>query len=103
MSEDGDDTFDFRNEVQEADWELLKPHQDRQSLFVLKAGYDLVSVGDQMAKDDVDAIKDLLNKGDLYRPTEHEVKEWEKEPHKKIAKFLIVSPYVIIQLIGEYH
>lgn len=103
MSDDQDDSFDFRGEVQEADWELLKPHHDRQSVFVLKAGYDLAQVGDQMAKDDVDAIKDLLNSGDLYRPTDDEIGKWEQDPHKKIAKFLIVSPYVIIQLIGAYH
>lgn len=103
MSEEQDDTFDFRKEIQEADWELLKPHHDRQAVFILKPGFDLLAIGNQMAKDDVEAIKTLLNNGDLYRPAESDTKEWEKDLHKKFAKFLIVSPYVIIQLIGDYH
>jgi hypothetical protein len=100
---DNDDSFDFRKEVQEADWLMLKPHHERMALFILKPGYDLVQVGEQMARDDVDAIKALLNKGDLYRPSENDANGWAQVPEKKVAKFLIVSPYVIIQLIGEYH
>jgi hypothetical protein len=95
---DEKDFFDFRNEIEKASWELLESHNTSGALFVVEPHLDLVTVANAMAKDRVNVIKIWLDNGEIRRVTEEEVSDWEKEPTKNFADFLIVQPYVLMQL-----
>ena len=44
------------------------------------------------------ASKKAMDSNLLRRPTENEILSWENNPNIKLGKFLIVSPYVFLEL-----
>jgi len=92
------DPFDFQNQVDEADWSLLAPHHTRGALFIVDRELDLVEVATAIAQDDLNRVQIWLGNSQLRRPSEEEEKSWSEDQHRKMAQFLIVQPYVIIQL-----
>jgi hypothetical protein len=95
--------FDFSNEIDEASWELLEQHHKREALFLLSQELDLATVAQHIAKDSVAFIKEILDNKSLRRPDEDEVGSWEKNPKENFANFIIVQPYVLIQLKPVKH
>ncbi len=91
----------LKTEVEEADWDLLRVHHENGAVFVTKGNLDLLDVAVAIAQDKVQFVKVWLDNGDIARPTDDEVSLFEKEPYKKICKFIIVQPYVIIKLLDE--
>ena len=98
MSSD-DLSFDFSSEVGKASWELLQPHFKRDALFIVDPKLEMATVAKSIAKDEVNLIKIWIDNGDLRRPTLEEDEQWSKEIKKDIANFLIIQPYVIMQLL----
>ena len=88
----------FGDEVMEADWELLKPHHERNALFILDSELNLIDTAINIALDRVELVKGSMNKNQIRRPKEKEVCLWDKSPNRKIGKFLIVSPYVFLKV-----
>jgi hypothetical protein len=89
----------LKTEVESADWSLLESHHKRGAIFVVDAKLGLVTAGVAIVRDQLDLVKIWLDSDEMFRPSEDQVKEWESEPHKEMATFLIVQPYVLIQLI----
>lgn len=85
--------------IDEAQWQWLKPHLERGSLVTLDASLDLAETGERIALDDSASIAALINAGKIGKPTAEEIEAWENEPEKKFL-VLIISPYVLIQEIG---
>ena len=88
----------FGDEVMEADWELLKPHHERNALFILDSELNLIDTAINIALDRVELVKGPMDKNQIRRPNEKEVDLWDKCPNRKIGKFLIVSPYVFLKV-----
>lgn len=93
-----DKDFDFSYEIEEANWKLIAPHHERKAVFIISSDLDLAMVAKVMAKDDVVRVEGWLKSGQLRHPTELEIQHWESQKEEKIFNFVIVQPYVIIQL-----
>lgn len=87
----------FKTEIESADWSMLSQHNQRGALFVVK-DIELVDAACALAKDDTISVKLWLDNGNLAKPTQELIENWEKTPNQELADFLIVQPYVLIKL-----
>jgi len=85
--------------IDEAQWQWLKPHLERGVLITVAAELDLSEAGERIAADDSEALTAWISDGKVGKPTEEEIEKWDKEPGKKFLT-LIISPYVLIQALG---
>lgn len=85
--------------IDEAQWQWLKPHLERGALITVAAALDLAEAGERIAADDSEALTAWITAGKVGRPTAEEIGEWDKSPRKKFLT-LIISPFVLIQEIG---
>lgn len=88
----------FKSELEQADWNALKAHHERGALFLVAGDLDLYEVACSIALDDVDSVKAWIESEKLIQPGEDEVKTWEADEYRKLGSFLILQPYVILQL-----
>ncbi|MDH5581478.1 MAG: DUF2288 domain-containing protein [Bdellovibrionales bacterium] len=87
-------------EIETCDWSMLSIHNKSDSIIVVEASLDLLEAGVALATDDVEKVKGWQNKGQIRRPLPKEVESWEKSPNEKLAKFIIIQPFVLIQLLN---
>lgn len=85
--------------IDEAEWQWLKPHLERGALVTVAASLDLAESGERIACDDSACIAAWIATGKIGKPTAEEIEKWNGEPGKKFLT-LIISPYVLIQKIG---
>ena len=85
--------------IDEAQWQWLKPHLERGALITVAAALDLSEAGERIAADDSETLTAWISAGKVGRPTAAEIGEWDNEPGKKFLT-LIISPFVLIQEIG---
>lgn len=88
----------FSEEVESCDWSMLEQHHQRGAAFLVQNSVDLFDAAVALATDDVQSVKNWQTSGELRAPKEEEVNDWAKTPHQKLAKFLIVQPFVLFQL-----
>lgn len=86
-------------QVDEAEWQWLKPHLERGALITVAAALDLSEAGERIAADDSQTVSAWITSGKVGKPTDDEIENWNSIPNKKFL-VLIVSPYVLIQEIG---
>lgn len=91
----------LHSEIDETDWSMLRPHYDRGAVFIISESLDLAEVGEALATDKVDAVKAWQTSKSLGPLDEEIANKFDKDPHTKIARFLIIQPYVIIQLLPD--
>ena len=84
-------------ELEICSWSILKEHHSRNVVFVINEELDLVEVAISLALDEVDKVKTWKDAGDFREPDSYEIKKWNEDPDKKIATFIIVQPFVLIQ------
>ena len=77
-------------------WHWLRPHQQRDALWVVAAALDLAEVGAALTRDDAEAVRDWLAEGSLGKPTQEQLDRWESAPLQPLA-MLIVQPFVLVQ------
>ena len=91
---------DLRKQLNEdlnvATWDMLDPHLKRGALVEVDGSLGLVEVGIAIAEDKTDLVKDWMEK-DLMKNVKEKKVEWEKVQFK----FLILSPYVLMQVLTE--
>jgi hypothetical protein len=85
--------------IDEAQWQWLKPLLGRGALITVAAALDLAEAGVRIAADDSESLAAWISSGKVGKPTEEEITAWDKVPGKKFLT-LIISPYVLIQEIG---
>ncbi len=85
--------------IDEAQWQWLKPHLERGALITVAAALDLAEAGERIAADDAESLTAWITSGKVGKPTAEKIEEWDREPGKKFLT-LIISPYVLIQEIG---
>jgi hypothetical protein len=82
--------------VETVAWHWLRPHHQRDALWVVAAGLDLEEVGAALTRDDAAAVRDWLADGSLCKPKQEQLERWESNPLHTLA-MLIVQPFVLIQ------
>lgn len=89
----------LKNEIDEADWNLLKQHYERGALVLVDDELDIFEVAVAVVDDSVEQVSQWLDQDKLKKEFPELIEEWEKDPYKKVAKFIIIQPYVFIKLI----
>lgn len=90
----------LKTEVEETDWAPLIQHNENQAVYIV-TGLDLLDAAVAVAEDRVEFIKLWLESGALRKPSSEEVEKWNANKNLKMAKFIIIQPYVLISLIED--
>ena len=82
--------------IESVPWHWLRPHQQRDALWVVTAGLDLEIVGTALTRDNAAAVRAWLADGSLCKPNQEQLERWESDPLQSLA-MLIVQPFVLVQ------
>ena len=82
--------------LDEATWEWLMPHVERDVLVIVVPELDLLEVGEAIASDNVNFVQRWISEQQMTKPSPEQIAEWNENRSKKFNA-LIVSPYVLIQ------
>lgn len=77
-------------------WHWLRPHHQRDALWVVAGNLDLETVGAALARDDAQAVRVWLADGSLRKPDKVQLDHWESNPLRPLS-MLIVQPFVLVQ------
>lgn len=77
-------------------WHWLRPHHQRDALWVVTISLDLEEVGAALARDDATAVRTWLADGSLHKPDKEQLDRWESDPLSPLT-MLIVQPFVLVQ------
>ncbi|MCB0412695.1 MAG: DUF2288 family protein [Bdellovibrionales bacterium] len=86
----------LKKEINKADWEMLKPHADRDAIIVVDQELELADVAAAVVKDDSDTVKNWMDLKKVGKPLAEQLTEWGNNPNKSFI-FIIVQPYVLVQ------
>lgn len=84
------------SEVSFVEWQWLRPHHERDALWVVAMTLDLEVVGAALERDDAELVRGWLIAGDLHKPDKVQIDSWENEPLHPL-RMLIVQPFVLVQ------
>ncbi len=87
-------------QIEKAHWKLLEEHHTRGALINVDQALDLVRVGVDVAEDNVESIRQLMTSGQVGRPTDEQVANWNDDEELHF-NFIILQPYVLCQKIKE--
>ena len=82
--------------LDEAEWQWLIPHVQRDALIVVASGLDLLDVGCALASDNVSSVQKWIGEELIYKPSPSLLSEWNSDRTKRFNT-LIVQPYVLVQ------
>jgi hypothetical protein len=82
--------------LDQATWEWLLPHAERDAVIVVDPQLALVDVGMAIVADQSQAVQHWIAEALLAKPTLEQQVIWEKTENVQFAA-LIVQPYVLIQ------
>jgi hypothetical protein len=82
--------------LDEAEWEWLIPHAQRDSVIVVAEGLDLLDVGEAIASDNTTSVQLWIDEQLITKPTPVQLGEWNSDRTKRFQA-LIVEPYVLVQ------
>jgi hypothetical protein len=82
--------------VDEAEWEWLMPHAQRDAVVIVAPELDLLDVGVALASDNVMAVQHWITEQLLYKPSSEQLSAWGSDRHHRFNA-LIVQPYVLVQ------
>ena len=91
---------DLRSELaeslDEAEWNWLKPHVQRDAVVVVDRALDLLDVGVALANDDVVSVQHWISEQLICKPSPEQLSDWNGNQTKRFQA-LIVQPYVLVQ------
>lgn len=90
------DTETLRPQVDTAEWQWLRAHNERGALVIVNEMLELAEVGVKLAHDDAAAVQSWLASGLLKKPGSGQLESWNETP-QKLFKMLVISPFVLIQ------
>lgn len=82
--------------LDEAEWNWLIPHVQRDAVVVVAATLDLLDVGVAIASDNVSSVEHWIGEQLLYKPSPTQLAAWNGDRTKRFNT-LIVQPYVLVQ------
>lgn len=92
--------FDFRDQIQTTDWYPLEIHFKNNALFVVSNSLNLAEVAGAVARDEKIKVEAWVRQNTIYRPDAEFAEFHRKDQYKVFANFIIVAPYVFIQLLS---
>jgi len=84
--------------LDQAHWDWIKPHADRDRVIVVAPELTLLTVGEAVAQDQAQQIEAWIVGGKLAKPSQDQLAAWNGEP-KRLFMCLVVDPYVLIQVL----
>jgi len=87
---------DLEKLLDEAEWEWLMPHAQRDVVVVVDPGLDLLDVGVAIASDNTTSVEHWIGEQLLSKPSPEQIVEWAGDRTRRF-KALIVQPYVLVQ------
>ncbi|HLP91650.1 MAG TPA: DUF2288 domain-containing protein [Nostocaceae cyanobacterium] len=87
---------ELRESLDEAEWEWLIPHAQRDAVIVVGGDLNLVDVGEAIANDRTSSVQQWIDKQLIAKPSNTQLGEWNSNPSKRFDT-LIVQPYVLVQ------
>ncbi len=87
-------------QIDEAEWGWLRAHLERGGVIVVAAGLDLAEAGQAIAADDTPVVAAWIKSGRLAKPSREQIATWDAMKGKRF-RTLIISPYALIQEMGE--
>jgi hypothetical protein len=84
--------------LDEAEWEWLIPHAQRDAIIVVAPELDLLDVGEAIANDNTSSVNHWINEALISKPSPIQLSEWNSDHNKKFST-LIIQPYVLVQEI----
>ena len=82
--------------LDEAEWEWLIPHVQRDAVIVVAKELDLLDVGEAIASDKVSEVQIWIEEALITKPSNKQMGEWNNQRNKRFNA-LIVEPYVLVQ------
>ena len=82
--------------LDEAEWEWLIPHVQRDAVILVPIELDLLNVGIAIASDNILQVQKWIDEQLLGKPSVTQIGEWNSDRAKRFNT-LIVQPYVLIQ------
>jgi hypothetical protein len=82
--------------LDEAEWEWLIPHVQRDAVILVPIELDLLNVGIAIATDNIPQVQRWIDEQLLAKPSVTQIGEWNGD-RAKLFNTLIVQPYVLIQ------
>ncbi len=89
-----------KRDLAEVTWRELKIHLQRDAIIVFSAEIDLIEAAVAVADDDKNRVESWLAAGQLGKPTDQQLKNWETETDN-LFRMLIVQPFILIQEIVD--
>jgi hypothetical protein len=86
--------------VDEAEWEWLIPHVQRDAVVMVNSDLDLVDVGVAIANDNVLTVQRWISEQLIYKPTSDQLSALGSDRTRRFNA-LIVQPYVLVQELGD--
>lgn len=90
----------FERDLADVNWRELKIHLKRDALITVAEEIDILAVAVAVAEDDGNKVEGWVSSEQLGKPTESQLKSWEKTQDKKF-RMLIVQPYILIQEVFD--
>lgn len=82
--------------LDEAEWDWLTPHVEREVVIVVEPQLDLLTVGEAIALDNATSVQHWISEQLISKPSPERISEWNDQPKKRF-KALIVQPFVLVQ------
>ena len=86
-------------QVDQAEWDWLRPHLERGGVIVVARGLDLADAGVRIAGNDSTIVQGWIEAGMLGKPSAEQLLEWDADRTRRF-QILIVSPYILVQEIA---
>lgn len=94
---------DLRSQLEEnldeAIWEWLIPHQEHDKVVLVTQQLDLLDVGEAIANDNVTLVQQWMSDMWVCKPSDEQVAVWNDNRSKRFNA-LIVQPFVLVQEIA---
>lgn len=91
---------ELAEDLDEAEWDWLIPHVQRDAVVVVASSLDLLDVGVAIASDNVSTVQHWIGEQLIAKPSLTQMAEWNGDRTKRFNS-LIVQPYVLVQELAS--
>jgi hypothetical protein len=82
--------------LDEAEWDWLIPHAQRDAIIVVSSHLELVDVGTAIASNNIAQVGFWIDEALIAKPSNDQLGNWNSDRTQRFNT-LIVQPYVLIQ------
>ncbi|UKO96335.1 DUF2288 domain-containing protein [Nostoc sp. UHCC 0870] len=90
---------DLSEILDQAEWEWLIPHVQREAVILVSMDLDLLDVGEAIATDNTSSVQQWIEGQLITKPSVTQVGKWNCDREKRFNT-LIIQPYVLVQEIA---